>query len=238
MPPAGPLLIAFLGALLLSRRPRLGKTLLWTGLLSLLLLSMPFTAHWLHGRLAYSAPLDFTEAAKAQAIVIAGGGTRSNALEYGSDGDTLAPLTLERVRYAAWVAKRTKLPVLTAGGVVFDNTAEADLMRGVLQDEFGVPVRWVENGSRTTHENGLNSAAMLHPEGIKTILLVTHAYHMPRARAEFEAAGFEVIPAPTVLHNANAEPDFRWFLPSVSALRTSAYVVHETLGDLARRLGL
>lgn len=230
--------MALLGAFVLANRPRLGKTLLWAGLLSLLLFSTPFVAHTLHGSLADRVPLDYADAKKAQAIVIAGGGTRSNALEYGSDGDTLNPLTLERVRYGAWVAARTRLPVLTAGGVVFDNTAEAGLMRDVLQLEFGVRVRWIEDTSRTTHENAVNSAAILHPLGIKTIVLVTHGYHMPRARAEFEAAGFTVIAAPTVIHNANAEPDFRWFLPSVSALRTSAYVVHEWLGLLARRLGL
>ena len=52
--------------------------------------------------------------AHAKAVVILGGGVRRNAPEYG--GDTLATLTLERVRYGARVARLTGLPVLVSGG--------------------------------------------------------------------------------------------------------------------------
>ena len=44
LPPAGPLLLAIIGALLLRRRPRLGRVLLATGLGSLWLLSLPVVA--------------------------------------------------------------------------------------------------------------------------------------------------------------------------------------------------
>jgi uncharacterized SAM-binding protein YcdF (DUF218 family) len=40
-------------------------------------------------------------------------------------------------------------------------------------------------------------ARMLHPRGIKRILLVSDAFHIPRAQAAFHRVGFEVLPAPT-----------------------------------------
>ena len=61
-------------------------------------------------------PVTLAQARSAQAIVILGGGVRRNAPEYG--GDTVGRLTLDRVRYGAFVARATGLPVLVTGGVV------------------------------------------------------------------------------------------------------------------------
>src|SRR5262245_9115256 len=47
LPPTGPLLVALLGYLLTRKRPRLGRGLIWAGLLSLFLLSLPVVAYWL-----------------------------------------------------------------------------------------------------------------------------------------------------------------------------------------------
>jgi len=110
LPPTGPLLVAVLGLALWRRRPRLGAGLAWTGVLSLLVLSLPAVASLLIRSLDIAAPFDRTRAAQAQAIVILGGGTRRDAPDYG--GDTLGTLTLERVRYGARIARLTGLPVL------------------------------------------------------------------------------------------------------------------------------
>ena len=239
LPPTGPLLIVLLGLLLERTRRRLGMTLIWTGVLVLLLLSVPLVSQSFRGLLYDPPPLDYTAARQAQAIVILGGGKRLQALEF--DGaDTLSSFSLERVRYGAWIARRIKLPILVSGGIVFRGAPEALVMRDALEKEFGVKVQWVETESRTTHENARRSMQMLHEEGVRTILLVTHGLHMQRAIAEFEAAGFTVVPAPTVLPNAGVkrEPFVFWLIPNISALRESSYVLHELLGDLARRMGL
>ena len=47
-------------------------------------------------------------------IVILSAGKRS-ALEYPS-GETASPLTVQRARYGAWLAKETGLPMAVAGG--------------------------------------------------------------------------------------------------------------------------
>jgi hypothetical protein len=86
--------------------------------------------------------------------VILGGGLPRGALEYG--GETFGTLALERVRYCAYVARRPGLPLLVNGGVIFAGTPEAEVMRGALESEFGVPVGRAETRSRDPHQNAAN----------------------------------------------------------------------------------
>jgi uncharacterized SAM-binding protein YcdF (DUF218 family) len=233
LPPTGPLLLALAGALAIRRLPRLGGLLLWAGLLTLLALSLAPVSYLLL-RLANDAPaVRIEDARTAQAVVILGGGLRRDAPEYG--GDTLNRWTLERVRYGAKLARDTGLPVLVAGGTVYGDTAtEASLMRGILEKELGVPVRWAEDRSRNTRENAQLSAALLERDGVKRVVLVTHGFHMRRARAEFVAAGLEVVPAPTRIPNFSVAGPLD-FVPSVGALQGSYYALHELLANAVRR---
>jgi len=230
LPPVGPLALAIAGAALLGRRPRLGRALVWSGLGLLVALSTWAVANGLL-RLVEDAPqLTLAEARSAQAIVILGGGVRRNAPEYG--GETLGRLTLERVRYGALVARATGLPVLVTGGRLRSVRTEADVMREALEREFGVPVRWAEDRSRNTHENAQFTAARLEQEGVKRVVLVAHGFDLRRARAEFAAAGLEVVPAPTFL--ASRQPlEPTDLIPNVGALQASYYALYELLGNLA-----
>jgi len=120
--------------------------------------------------------------------------------------------------------------VLASGGALTPSIKPVgELMRDALAVEFRVPVRWTEAASRTTAENASLSAAILRPAGVTRVLLVTHAWHMPRAVAAFERAGFAVIAAPT---RATSAPEWRVenFLPSAGALQRSNYALHEWLG--------
>jgi uncharacterized SAM-binding protein YcdF (DUF218 family) len=235
LPPNGPLIVAFAGLLLLGRRPRLGRALAWLGLTSLLVLSMPAVSDALHATLDQYPPLDLAKARNAQALVILGGGIRGDAPEYG--GPTAGRLTLERVRYGARLARETRLPVLVSGGAVNNNITEAQVMRQVLLDEFGVAVAWAEARSRNTHENARRSAEILLPQGIRRVVLVAHELDMPRAKAEFEAAGFEVMPAPTMI-SSNAFGGLGDLIPEARSLESSYYALYEMLGNAVRRIGL
>jgi len=235
LPPTGLLLLSLVGLAIHRRFPRSGITLASTGVLLLLLLSIPAVAVFLVRSLDTSPPFDSARTPEAQAIVILGGGIRRNAPEYG--GDTLAELTLERVRYGARIARLTQLPVLVTGGTVLGGEPEAKLMRAALEREFGVNVRWAEDKSRTTHENALKSATILHNAGIHTVVIVAHSFDMRRARAEFAAAGIETIPAATYIPSAEAVTLFD-YLPSMGGLRTSYYAVYEILANLVRWIGL
>ena len=227
LPPTGPLLLSVLGLLIIVRRPRAGRVLAATGVVLLLALSMPAVAAILMRCIDQSPPLDLEVAKTAQAIVILGGGTRRDAAEYG--GDTLGRLTLERVRYGARVARQSGLPVMVAGGSVSGGAPEAQLMRRALKDEFGVPVEWIEDRSRTTHQNALYSAKILKANQIRRIVLVAHGFDMPRATAEFGLQGIETVKAPTgiSLHPWGGAP--RDWLPTISGLQSSYYAVYEIL---------
>ena len=234
LPPTGLLLLALIGLGIRRRFARSGALMAWTGVVGLLLLSMPAVAVFLVRSLDASPPFDAARAKQAQAIVILGGGIRRGAPDYG--GDTLGELTLERVRYGARVARLTGLPVLVSGGAVHRGEAtESSLMRRALEQEYGVVVRWAEDRSRTTHENALYSSAMLRDAGIRSVVLVAHSFDMPRARAEFAAAGIETLPAPTGIPAAK---DVEWidYLPSMAGLRESYFAVYEIVANLVRRL--
>lgn len=231
LPPLGPLLLVALGLLLRRRTPRLGAALAWSGLLLTLLLITPYTVSLLAQPLETAAPPDATAMRRAQAIVILAGGRQRNAPEYG--GETVGRLTLERLRYGARLARATGLPVLLSGGAPSGGTAESLLMRDALERDFLLQARWTESASRDTAENAIFSARILRSEGVTRVLLVTHALHMRRAQAEFEAKGIEVIPAPTgFAHRTSGGDTFFGGLPNASAAYAGWLASHEWLGNL------
>jgi uncharacterized SAM-binding protein YcdF (DUF218 family) len=229
LPPTGPLLVALLGLLWTPRRPRLGRGLAFVGTGGLLVLSVPIVGAMLASAVADGAALPPGAPVQADAIVVLGAGSRGHAPEYGADAPTT--LGLERIRYGAWLAKAVALPVAVSGGVVYDGDPEAQVMAAALAGEFGVQPKWIEAKSRNTHENAVNLAAMLLPAGITRVVVVTHGVDMRRARRELQAAGFDVVMAPTVVPQWQIE-GIGDFVPSISALRGSTLALYEMLGNL------
>jgi uncharacterized SAM-binding protein YcdF (DUF218 family) len=233
LPPTGPLLIAFAGLALGARYPRPGRLLTLAGVVMLALFAMPVVGGFLVSCLDRSPVLDVANARSAQAIVILGGGTRRYAPEY--SGSTPSDITLERVRYGARLARATNLPVLVSGGAMHDVPAEALLMRDVLQNEFRVPVRWVEARSHNTHQNAVNSAAILKASSITRVILVGHSFDFPRTRNAFEAEGIDVIAAPIDLPVV-APYELGDFWPSARGLQLSRNACYEILANVLYRL--
>lgn len=229
LPPMGLLLVAAFGLLLMRRHPRGGRMLTAGAVVVLMLMSIPAVSDTALRSLEIYPAVTAGQLRQADAIVILGGGRYFAAPEYG--GDTVSAETLVRCRYGAWLARRSGLPVLVSGGSVLAGRPEAPSMAALLKAEFGVPVRWVEDGSRDTRENASKSALMLKAAGVKRILLVSHASHLPRAVPLFQAQGLTVIPAPT---GFTTEPVSQWqrWLPSVAALRNMTIFCHEWLGRL------
>lgn len=230
LPPGGPLVLIGLG-LLFAR----ARWMAWMGWGYALVVSVPLTVNLIAEPLEAPGPVSLEAVRRTQAIVILGGGTRNYAPEYG--GSTLNALALERVRYGARLAKATGLPVLASGGAPESRVPESWMMRDALRDDFGVGVRWAEASSRDTRDNATGSARLLRAAGIHRITLVTHAAHMPRAQAAFEAAGLQVTAAPTAWLS-NPDPDMRPgdFLPNARAAFRGWYAVHEWVGGLAYHL--
>lgn len=230
LPPALPLLCSAIGLLLVRRRPRVGLSLAWGGLLLAWCLSTPAFVRLLTAPLESFPVLSTKELARGQAIVILGAGAHRYMPEYGHSGPTR--LALERLRYGARLARQSGLPVLLSG--------EVGPMADALEADFSIEPRWYESGSLDTAGNASRSAAILDRAGVQRIVLVTHAAHMRRAMEEFSVHGIEVIPAPTAFLSLREreETDLEYldYLPGPSAAFAAWYASHEWLGLAALKV--
>ncbi len=237
LPPGGLILGLALGLMLRRSWRRAGNLLVGLSLAALVALTSPPVAHLLMRSLDHYPPVTAAalEGHRAEAIVVLSGDRRRDAAEYG--GDTVGSATLERLRYGVRLHRATGLPLLFSGGSVTgdDDFSLAFLMKEAAVDDFRVPVVWVEEESRNTWENAVYSAAVLEHEGISRILLVTHAYHMPRSMACFEAAGLEPLAAPTGIIS-DFDMGLADWVPSNSALVASTRALHEYLGMVWYRI--
>lgn len=232
--PPGFFLILFATSLLLLRKwPVIGRSLLWTGLVILYLLSTPIIAGFLLNRLEIYPALDANniEDSTIGAIVILASDRERGAKEYG--GDSVGFNTLIRCRYGAFLQRKTGLPIMVSGGYVLDTEGRslAETMAESLKEDFRAGEVWLEDKSRTTAENGFYSHKILAQKKINTVYLVTQAWHMPRSVAVFEKAGLKVIPAPTAFKGSD-EIEIQGLLPGANALNTSRLALYEMIGIL------
>jgi uncharacterized SAM-binding protein YcdF (DUF218 family) len=228
LPPGGPLLLGGLGLVLLRRAPRLGRALVATSLALILLLSVPVIADALTRTVETCPPLDLTHPPAADVIVVLGGGSRSAT---GVDGGRVpSDATLERLAYAATLARRTGLPLLLSGGAVNGEVPEAAVMQRALKDNFGLEARWLETRSRNTRENARYTAALLSSLWLPRALLVTSAVHMPRALGEFRDAGITVVAAPAP-GTGPASYGLTSWLPRAGSLERSWTALYELGGQ-------
>jgi uncharacterized SAM-binding protein YcdF (DUF218 family) len=232
LPPGGLIVLIMLGLALARARPRAGLALVLAATLGLYAIATPFVATRLGHAIQYPY-VDPAQDPTGQAIVVLGGGLYPRAVEYG--GDTVSRRSLERVRYAARLHERTGKPLLLAGGnPTRADSTDADQMAIVLR-EFGVTAEWLENTSGNTLENARHTRRTLAPADISRIYLVTHAWHMRRARFAFEEAGFSVIPAATA-YVAPLEVKPGYLTPDAGALELSSTVFREIGGMVWYRI--
>lgn len=231
--PPGMGLALILAGLLLWRFRRWSLSLLVAGVVIVYALSTPVAAKALLGLLESAYPALEQVPEGVGAIVVLGAGRNESAPEYGG-GDTVNALGLERLRYAAYLHRRTDLPILLTGGATQgEPEAVAELAEVALSRDFQVEVRWLEGRSRNTYENAVDSARILEAEGIRRVLVVTHAAHMPRAMWCFREAGLDPVAAPTGFLGHDADPGW---LPSAFAQLRSTLALHELVGGLWYRL--
>lgn len=128
---------------------------------------------------------------KAGAIVVLGRGPLQNP---------------SRAAEAQALWQRQRAPLIFASGRI-DAPLIADLLRSKVPAEAvsGEPC------SRTTDENAEFTAAILRPQGIRTIILVTDPPHMRRSLLTFESFGFKVIPHTSPL-DPKTDRTYRRFL--------------------------
>ncbi len=234
-PPGLNLVLAIAGYLQLKRNKKIALSLFVISLFSLYLLALPSVSDALNHSLQTEQALTqsqvktYTSQARQNlAIVVLSGGRINLAPEYG-DIDTVSAATLQRIQYAAWLHRKTNLPILLSGGSIFgEATAEAVLMNQTMLSAFNIAPKWIEFESKNTAQKALFSAKILQQNKISEILLVTHANHMQRARLEFEKTGLTVIPAPTAFNFSRTS----WYdyFPNAGALHASQQALHEKIG--------
>jgi uncharacterized SAM-binding protein YcdF (DUF218 family) len=171
--------------------------------------------------------------AQVEAVVVLGGGTYGSAPDLqGRTG--LTPEALKRLVSGATLARARGVPLFLTGGKVEKRTGESEAGAAARElADLGIPqaaIR-VEEKSRTTWENARFLAPMLESAGIRTVALVTSAYHMPRGALAFRKAGIDFIPAPTDYRTQRTPYTAMSFIPSFQTLR-------ETFGALREYVGL
>jgi uncharacterized SAM-binding protein YcdF (DUF218 family) len=147
----------------------------------------------------------------------------------------------ERITVTAELARRypNARIVLTGGSnaLIFDEGIEAVFAvrqleaLGVAHDRIAA-----EEQARNTIENAVFSRLVANPKPGERWLLVTSAYHMPRAMAVFRAAGFPVEAYPVDWRTRGPIDMVRPFASLGDGLRRTDTAVHEWAGLLAYRL--
>lgn len=131
-------------------------------------------------------------------IVVLGGAIEPEVAERPNSGLNEAA---ERITAVAGLARKyPAAKILFSGGnnrLALKGGSEAQVARSLFES-FGIPESRLilEDRSRTTAENALFSRQLATPKPGERWLLVTSAYHMPRAVGAFRKAGFPVEACP------------------------------------------
>lgn len=228
LPPGGGLLLILVGLVLANTWRRGSRGLIVFGFLFALATSLPVVAERLAATLETPYARSAVALERADALVVLGAGRVRAQQEYA--GDVPSALALERLRYAVRLHRSSGLPILLSGGRGHpdENRSEAELMAEVLLADFRITPLWLETQSRNTCENARGIASILPEAGLERVLVVTHAMHMPRAMACFQAAGIAAQPAPMGFRGPRGlSPRVTDFLPNVDAVKTSRFALRE-----------
>ena len=97
--------------------------------------------------------------------------------------------------------------------------------------KYGIPEEKIllTDNVQNTDEEAKSVKRLLKTNEIE-IILVTSAFHMPRAKKVFEAAGINIIPFPVDFHNKNRKLTFIDFIPSASAFSGTSRFIKEMIG--------
>ena len=185
-----------------KRQPTVFKITFAVSVGFLLLAGCPTVENWLTATLERQYPdVGVESCPPAQAIVVLGGAIHMPSMVHHASGITDSS---DRLLMALRLYHAGKAPLVVLSGgnnpLSFEKLpeqSEAEIMRGLLV-EWGIPVAAieVEGGSINTRENALFSHRVLAGRGIRRIIIVTSAIHMPRAAASYRKVGFDVVTAP------------------------------------------
>jgi uncharacterized SAM-binding protein YcdF (DUF218 family) len=234
LPPGSLLVLLVIGWIF--ARHFFGRLLILIAILAFYALSTPVGLDLLARQLETEPALTPTQlqTSRADAILVFLAGVRRHNPELGG-ADALGSLSLERVDYALSLHRKTGLPIiLSGGGAEGDESSVAQLAGEWLRRQAGVTPLAVESHSRDTRENAKASAEKLQALGVERVLLVTHAFHMPRAMLSARDAFIDAVPAPFAFEHVPPDlqqpGEFGDWLPHPGVLGRSYLMLHEVTG--------
>ncbi len=169
-------------------------------------------------------------------IVVLGGFMNGevNAGRQGAELNSAADRIVEAMRLARLFPDAKLVISGGVGAFMVEAAAEAERTRQLLTSLGYSGARFIyENRSRNTVENALFSKELAEPRPGETWLLITSAYHMPRAVGCFEKAGFDVVPW-SVDYKTSGKEGFALYLEQPNeALSRFSVAIREWLGLFA-----
>jgi uncharacterized SAM-binding protein YcdF (DUF218 family) len=179
------------------------------------------------------------EGADFAGVIVLGGAEDARA----GPGDSLMGLNEagERVTEAVALARRfPRAKIVYSGGstdLIYVKPAEAH-RAGKLLAALGIDEQRLvlEPISRNTHENAVMTRALITPKPGERWLLVTSAWHMPRAIGCFRAVGFAVEPWPVDYRTVRSLDLNTILLHMPEGLRRIDFAMREYVGLVLYRL--
>jgi uncharacterized SAM-binding protein YcdF (DUF218 family) len=137
--------------------------------------------------------------------------------------------TAERITEAVALARR-----LPEARIVFAGDTDETSNIGLLFEALGVPMDRITlvGHSRDTYENALFTKRLINPSVQERWLLITSAWHMPRAVGCFRKVGFPVAPWP-VDYRTSGRVESRFHDSIPKGLRQTDIAVREYAGLVA-----
>ena len=235
------ILLFFLGFALLFKKPVAGRKLICIGVVILFICGLNYIPRCCMSILEDRIPAaDIPD--EVDGIIVLSGMVNRHSSHAG-----LVELTssADRIINGVILAKKyPKTKLIISGGtgsLIQDerNLKEAEYLKR-LSIDLGVKKEriLVECESRNTHEHTEKLARLIPKEGIW--VLVTSAYHMPRAMGCFLKAGYHVLPYPVDYQN-RLDKYYGWsdlsaFWPSTGNVLKITVALHEWVGLVAYHL--
>jgi len=232
------LLVGFLGLFSPWRRLRaFAKWVLGLTAGTALIISILPIGSWLMTPLEERFPRLADPPAQVDGIIVLGGAL--NLRRAADRGGTPLGGYAERITVFVELAQRypdAKLVFTGGSGLLLDQVhREADYTSQLLAVLGVAPERVVyERDSRNTHENAVNSAAIVTPQPGEVWLLVTSAFHMPRSVGAFRQVGWPVIAYP-VNYKTGPTDTRRLNFNFIGGLSLLSDGLHEWIGLLVYR---
>ena len=193
-----------------------------------------FSTEWFAGWLVHPLETAYQPPVRPQGdvILMLGGGATADTPNLTGLGH-LSGNAANRLLTTAQLARATSLPIIVSGGKVFNTTgSEGEIAARILTD-LGIAKERisVDDQSLNTRQNIFYSQEIMRQKGYQQVILVTSAFHMPRAMAECRAAGVQAVAYPTDYQmSLKRDVEFYQFWPSADALSTTSLAIKEYIG--------